>query len=277
MDEQREWMSASEAVGFLEKSMHPIEARRALCTRAHAGLVRARAFRFFRDGIASDNTNVPSEFWWAHGAAALTQNWKTGDFETWIKQKIHLQAFGVDFSRADIERMLPQRAIEHDPHSDKNFSGNNTFLAEDASLDPTRRKPTAEEEREADRRSAEQARARAARDFAEPFWPLGYAWRWVAFQRPERMRESLSGAILYGGREPLAVTDFKAALLRALQEGRLHGVRDGRQLPPEFWAGVQPYTFPSNVYLRRNEMLALWPALATPSTSEEEAREVISA
>ena len=138
--------------------------------------------------------------------------------------------------------------------------------------EPTRRKPTTQEDREADQRSAEQSRAMAARDFAEVFWPLEYALKWVALQRPERMHESLRAAILYNGGQPLAEGDFKGAILRALQEGRLHGVRDSKPLAPEFWAGVQPYALPAKVYLRREEMLALWPALAAANPSDDDAR-----
>lgn len=486
MNEQQEWMSASEAVGFLEKSMHPIEARQAICRRAHAGLVRARTIRFLRDGIALADTNVPTEFWWAHGKAALTQNWKTGDFETWIKQRVRLQAFGVEFSRADIERMSPQHAGNHDLQLNAKLSGKDASVGRDGFLDlfwnldqivawartrdpeavryaefapscgkrhntleidlfcnfataeakaaggdikealwrasgwqkpnllkersveilspgvdvplpfdaerealmaqleaegkiriiqgnhfpaldyllhlfrlgrlvatgnvvgdpkaqeistkdwaglevaeggdderlavwrigkvkttgggdfenvrvsrdnvlrefpsdlgelttleleaePTRRKPTTQEDREADQRSAEQSRAMAARDFAEVFWPLEYALKWVALQRPERMHESLRAAILYNGGQPLAEGDFKGAILRALQEGRLHGVRDSKPLAPEFWAGVQPYALPAKVYLRREEMLALWPALAAANPSDDDARALIRA
>jgi len=152
--------------------------------------------------------------------------------------------------------------------------GESTTLELEA--EPTQRKPTAQEERAADQRSAEQARAMAARDFAEVFWPMEYALKWVAFQRPERMGESPLGAILYGG-QPLAESDYKGAILRALQESRLQGVRDSKPLAPEFWAGMRPYALPGDVYLRRENMLNLWPPLAAANPSDDDARALIRA
>jgi hypothetical protein len=55
--------------------------------------------------ILKTNT-VPAEFWWAEGEGALKQNWRTGDFDTWIDQEVHLRAFGVKFLRADIEKLI---------------------------------------------------------------------------------------------------------------------------------------------------------------------------
>jgi len=86
---------------------------RTICKRAHAGLIKARAERFIRDGRSADNIDVPVEFWWAEGAAALDQNWTTGDFDTWIDHRIHLQAFGVIFWRSDIERSKPTPLVEN--------------------------------------------------------------------------------------------------------------------------------------------------------------------
>jgi hypothetical protein len=54
-----------------------------------------------------DNADVPREFWWARGQPALTQNWQTGDFSTWFEQHDYWRAFGVQFLRSDIERMIP--------------------------------------------------------------------------------------------------------------------------------------------------------------------------
>jgi predicted nucleotide-binding protein len=70
-------------------------------------MVKARAKRYIRDGIASDDVEVPVEFWWAEGEAALEGDWETGDFDTWIEHRIHLQAFGITFRRSDIESIKP--------------------------------------------------------------------------------------------------------------------------------------------------------------------------
>ena len=71
-------------------------------------MIKARAERFICDGRAADNVDIPDKFWWAEGQAALVQDWKAGDFDTWIDHRIRLQAFGVTFRRSDIERLRPQ-------------------------------------------------------------------------------------------------------------------------------------------------------------------------
>lgn len=105
MSDEEEWISAAHAVALL--GMGKNSSARTICKRAHAGLIGARAERFVRDGRSVDNMDVPQEFWWAEGNAALQQDWKTGDFDTWIDQRIHLQAFGVSFLRDDIEKIVP--------------------------------------------------------------------------------------------------------------------------------------------------------------------------
>jgi hypothetical protein len=82
-------------------------APRAICSRAHAGLIAARARRLIIDKKVEDHAEVPARLWWAEGGAALKQNWATGDFETWTDHQVHYRAYGVDFLRADIEAMLP--------------------------------------------------------------------------------------------------------------------------------------------------------------------------
>ncbi|MGA8612961.1 MAG: TIR domain-containing protein [Xanthobacteraceae bacterium] len=98
--EEEDWIAADSAVALLGLGYGV--ARPTICKRAHAGLIKARAQRFIRNGQSADNVEIPREFWWAGGGAALTQNWATGDFDTWIDQ-VHLEAFGVTFRRADIE------------------------------------------------------------------------------------------------------------------------------------------------------------------------------
>lgn len=53
------------------------------------------------------DAEVPADFWWARGQAALEQNWSSGDFETWIRDRIHARAYGVMFRESDIEAMTP--------------------------------------------------------------------------------------------------------------------------------------------------------------------------
>jgi hypothetical protein len=105
-DTDESWMSAQAALSYISRHMAPDAASRAICTRAHAGLVRARAVRFMKFTIGVDDFDVPKHFWWAKGEAALKQNWVTGDFKTWIDRKIPLHAYGVKFMREDIVAMV---------------------------------------------------------------------------------------------------------------------------------------------------------------------------
>jgi hypothetical protein len=107
-----DWIPASSAVALL--GIGNWLARRTICQRAHAGIIKARAKRFVRDGQSADNVEIPREFWWAKGEEALTQNWATGDFETWIDHRIHLEAFGVTFRRSDIELSRPAPVVAND-------------------------------------------------------------------------------------------------------------------------------------------------------------------
>jgi predicted nucleotide-binding protein len=110
-----EWMSAYEARQFLHSHA---DAAEAICRRAHAGLIKARAKLFISFGEEQTDVEVPREFWWAEGEAALEQNWVSGDFETWVKKTEQSiggrvrregreQAFGVTFRRQDIEQLKP--------------------------------------------------------------------------------------------------------------------------------------------------------------------------
>ena len=106
--ESKDWIRAADAVRLLEPTMiSSVAAQRAICVRAHAGIVRARAAYFLKDDERFHDYEIPKEFWWARGDLALGQNWATGDFDTWIKNNFHWKAFGVLFLRADLELMVP--------------------------------------------------------------------------------------------------------------------------------------------------------------------------
>jgi predicted nucleotide-binding protein len=110
MSKKEEWISAAGAIALL--GMSRLSGARAICKRAHARLIAARAQRFISGGRSADNVDIPAEFWWAEDDAALTQDWRTGDFETWINN-IRLQAFGVTFRRSDIEGLKPTPVVEN--------------------------------------------------------------------------------------------------------------------------------------------------------------------
>jgi hypothetical protein len=108
---EEEWVSAAAAAQLLKPVLSSeTAAQRVICERAHAGLIRARAAHFLNDNEQFDNYEIPKGFWWAEGGSALQQRWATGDFDTWIRNELHLKAFGVSFLRSDIERMIPPEA-----------------------------------------------------------------------------------------------------------------------------------------------------------------------
>jgi hypothetical protein len=109
MTEKEDWISAANAVALLKPFLSADLAQLEICKRAHVGLIRARAEWFMHDNKAANNVEVPSLFWWAAGHSVLKQDWTAGDFSTWSDRgTVHLQAFGVTFVRADIEKLLPQ-------------------------------------------------------------------------------------------------------------------------------------------------------------------------
>jgi predicted nucleotide-binding protein len=121
---QEDWITARSAIALLGLG-HQL-GRRTICQRAHAGLIKAQAERFASNGQSADNVEIPRKFWWAKGEAALTQNWATGDFETWINGKIHLEAYGVTFRRADIERLKPEKTLVQEQH--KSVTAQTVFI-----------------------------------------------------------------------------------------------------------------------------------------------------
>jgi predicted nucleotide-binding protein len=122
MVSKEKWIRAAEAVRLLKPAFGIYDAQMTICVRAHSGMIRARAARLIIDSEAADNVEVPQRFWWAEGHEALKQNWTAGDFETRVDfdvlagkpqrsgGKVHLQAFGVSFLQADIEKLIPPEA-----------------------------------------------------------------------------------------------------------------------------------------------------------------------
>jgi hypothetical protein len=105
-----EWINANQAFELVRKS-NPHSAATTICARAHDGLIATKA-RLIRFGDhRREDAEVPSEFWWARGEAALTQNWQSGDFETWIDQNLHCRAYGVLFLRQDIVALVPEGTL----------------------------------------------------------------------------------------------------------------------------------------------------------------------
>jgi hypothetical protein len=118
-DEDDSWISAAEAVKLLKPVMgDEFSAQLTTCARANDHLITARAIRLVIENYnwrpakieQRDDVGVPSKFWWARGARALTQNWRTGDFETWIDNQVHYKVYGVRFLRVDIMSIVSPAA-----------------------------------------------------------------------------------------------------------------------------------------------------------------------
>jgi hypothetical protein len=95
-----QWISAYQAKTIAGSGI-------ALCKRAHAGMVRARAKLLRTTRKRIEDAYVPPIFWWAEGQAALEQDWAIGDFSTWIERSTLIEAFGVTFAASDVLDMLP--------------------------------------------------------------------------------------------------------------------------------------------------------------------------
>lgn len=102
-----DWLTASETIRLVRTTTLSGTSHITIATRAHAGLIRSRADLLVIGKESRPNVSIPPEFWWATGHEALTQNWETGDFDTWIDRKLHLRAFGVRFHREDVRQMIP--------------------------------------------------------------------------------------------------------------------------------------------------------------------------
>lgn len=122
MDE--EWISAADAFDRVGR-VNPFRAAEAICSRAHDGIIVARARVLFLGDRRLEDAAVPNYFWWAKGHAALTQKWPSGDFSTWIDNAIHCRAYGVQFLESDIEAMLPKGRVvksKPDPAAGGNYA-----------------------------------------------------------------------------------------------------------------------------------------------------------
>ena len=102
-----QWITAATAFSIVEQVAGSAEARFALCTRAHHGLLKSRADRFVVNGQSRESPLLDEAFWWARGHEALEQDWKLGEFSTWIDRKLHCEAFGVMFELHGVLALLP--------------------------------------------------------------------------------------------------------------------------------------------------------------------------
>lgn len=105
-----EWITAATALRYLSDESDPRAEQRAICERAHSGLIASKADMIVWNGEEHRNSLIPKEFWWAEGEAALEQNWSAGDFTTWIEREVEAKAFGVCFDYIGLSELAsPER------------------------------------------------------------------------------------------------------------------------------------------------------------------------
>lgn len=107
------WIEAALALKFASNGAHETFGALTVCDRADAGLIRAKAKTIIFGKDTQSDAEIPKGFWWAKGHEALEQNSATGDFSTWIDQRVEINAFGVRFALDDVLEILPveQRAL----------------------------------------------------------------------------------------------------------------------------------------------------------------------
>lgn len=107
-----DWISAPEAFKRVSAVLDPSTTPHAICSRAWAGLIEAKALMFVgSEGIAKDAV-IPARFWWAQGGPDLVQDWSIGDFITMVSipgGQAQWWAYGVSFSRRGVQGLI-------DPH-----------------------------------------------------------------------------------------------------------------------------------------------------------------
>jgi predicted nucleotide-binding protein len=134
-DDSQYWISAWEAVQLLKPvTGGEYSAQQTIAERANDGLIRSRAARFVAGkNKEQDNVELLRPFWRHRGGNALKQNWRTGDFEMWADANTHCRAYGVQFSREDIMKMVSASLLaEHvqasKPRGEKIFIGHGHSL-----------------------------------------------------------------------------------------------------------------------------------------------------
>lgn len=101
------WISAKTALAIANTTGDVYSTCLAICKRANAGLIQAKAQLLIFHEERKENCIIAPKFWWAEGHEALTQDWESGDFSTFIDSKHEFRVFGVCFAASDILKMLP--------------------------------------------------------------------------------------------------------------------------------------------------------------------------
>lgn len=81
-------------------------ARPPICERAQSGLIASRAEVLKWGRREEINCRIPEKFWWAGSHEALSQDWRSGDFSTWIDSATEVKAFGVSFDYLAISELV---------------------------------------------------------------------------------------------------------------------------------------------------------------------------
>jgi hypothetical protein len=120
------------------------------------------------------------------------------------------------------------------------------------------------------------------RAFNKPDWSKWEVFSWIAWRDPTLICAIEDDSTLRAYRrhgldressdEPVD-DDSDFTLVDALKKGRLPAIREGAELPREYWFGKAPRDLGPNVYFRREDVLAVRPAAKDLCSALEAAHE----
>ena len=108
-----EWIFAHVALARLIPLLGEHGAKSALIKRAHADIIRTKAKQLTREQLygekmVSYDAEVPPRFYWAETGGALTANWRSGDFESHVKDpllNVKWSVIGLQFDLRGVQEL----------------------------------------------------------------------------------------------------------------------------------------------------------------------------
>ena len=165
-------------------------------------------------------------------------------------------------------------AYELPPHPERIASSQSHVYSNiQPSEQPKDFQPISEQEHEAQIHSDIAKRHKTESQFTDLFWPVKRVLLWILFRDLGRLDDDFLTA-QFGARAYHADSMFdgnsRRTFLRALQDGRLPAIRDGREILREAWARASERRWPADVSFRREDILKLWPAPSSGTVTEVE-------
>ena len=129
----------------------------------------------------------------------------------------------------------------------------------------------------ADAESRKLKREVCAREFAKPGWTAWGVISWIAYRDSARFttiadKHNLNALMLYGGNSVIDTCPAHT-LESALQSGTLIAVRNGTDVPREFWFDQAPLAL-SGTFFHREDVLTFWTPISSTFSFGDIAAEV---